>query len=103
MVQARWGHLNPDYNVLTKAQCYGIDGHFMIEQVARNGSGLWMNFNGTAGIWKKECIIDAGGWEHDTLTEDFDLSYQSRTKRLEISIFKRCCMQGRNSCNYECL
>jgi cellulose synthase/poly-beta-1,6-N-acetylglucosamine synthase-like glycosyltransferase len=80
MVQARWGHLNPDYNVLTKAQCYGIDGHFMIEQVARNGSGLWMNFNGTAGIWKKECIIDAGGWEHDTLTEDFDLSYRAELK-----------------------
>ncbi|WP_025176495.1 glycosyltransferase, partial [Leptospira interrogans] len=75
MVQVRWGHINADYNVLTKAQSFGIDGHFMIEQVARNGSHLWMNFNGTAGIWKKECIIDSGGWEHDTLTEDFDLSY----------------------------
>jgi cellulose synthase/poly-beta-1,6-N-acetylglucosamine synthase-like glycosyltransferase len=80
MVQARWGHLNPDYNILTKAQCYGIDGHFMIEQVARNGSGLWMNFNGTAGVWRKDCIIDAGGWEHDTLTEDFDLSYRAEMR-----------------------
>ncbi len=80
MVQTRWGHLNQDYNLLTKAQSYGIDGHFMIEQVARNGSGLWMNFNGTAGIWRRQCIEDAGGWEHDTLTEDFDLSYRAELR-----------------------
>ncbi len=77
MVQTRWGHLNENYNVLTKAQSFGIDGHFMIEQVARNGSGLWMNFNGTAGVWRRTCIETAGGWEHDTLTEDFDLSYRA--------------------------
>lgn len=88
MVQTRWGHLNQDYNMLTKAQSYGIDGHFMIEQVARNGSGLWMNFNGTAGIWRKECIIDAGGWEHDTLTEDFDLSYRAEMKGWKFRYFK---------------
>jgi cellulose synthase/poly-beta-1,6-N-acetylglucosamine synthase-like glycosyltransferase len=88
MVQARWGHLNQDYNVLTKAQSYGIDGHFMIEQVARNGSGLWMNFNGTAGVWRKACILDAGGWEHDTLTEDFDLSYRAEMKGWKFRYFK---------------
>ncbi|WP_165782545.1 glycosyltransferase, partial [Leptospira meyeri] len=80
MVQTRWGHINETYNILTKAQSFGIDGHFMIEQVARNGASLWMNFNGTAGIWKRACIEDAGGWEHDTLTEDFDLSYRAELK-----------------------
>lgn len=80
LVQTRWGHLNEDYSFLTKAQSFGIDGHFVIEQVARNGSGLWINFNGTAGIWRKDCIHSAGGWEHDTLTEDFDLSYRAELK-----------------------
>jgi cellulose synthase/poly-beta-1,6-N-acetylglucosamine synthase-like glycosyltransferase len=88
MVQARWGHINQDYNLLTKAQSYGIDGHFMIEQVARNGSGLWMNFNGTAGLWRKSCIEDAGGWQHDTLTEDFDLSYRAELKGWKFKYFK---------------
>lgn len=88
MVQVRWGHINPDYNVLTKAQSYGIDGHFMIEQVARNANNLWMNFNGTAGIWRRECIEDAGGWEHDTLTEDFDLSYRAELKNWKFRYFK---------------
>lgn len=88
LVQTRWGHINPDYNILTKAQSYGIDGHFMIEQVARNCNHLWMNFNGTAGIWRKECITDAGGWEHDTLTEDFDLSYRAELKGWKFRYFK---------------
>jgi cellulose synthase/poly-beta-1,6-N-acetylglucosamine synthase-like glycosyltransferase len=88
MVQARWGHINQDYNLLTKAQGYGIDGHFMIEQVARNGAGLWMNFNGTAGIWRRACIEDAGGWEHDTLTEDFDLSYRAELKGWKFQYLK---------------
>ncbi|MCB1142979.1 MAG: glycosyltransferase [Leptospiraceae bacterium] len=88
MVQARWGHINQNYNMLTKAQGYGIDGHFMIEQVARNSNHLWMNFNGTAGIWRKETIIDAGGWEHDTLTEDFDLSYRAELKGWKFRYFK---------------
>lgn len=80
MVQTRWGHINSDYSLLTKAQSIGIDGHFIIEQVARNGNDLWMNFNGTAGVWKKECILDAGNWSADTLTEDFDLSYRAELK-----------------------
>jgi len=88
MVQARWGHINQDYNILTKAQGYGIDGHFMIEQVARNANHLWMNFNGTAGVWRKECIYDAGGWEHDTLTEDFDLSYRAELKGWKFRYLK---------------
>lgn len=88
MVQTRWGHLNQDYNILTKAQSFGIDGHFTIEQVARNGSGLWMNFNGTAGIWRRDCILDAGGWENDTLTEDFDLSYRAELRGWKFKYLK---------------
>lgn len=80
MVQSRWGHVNADYSVLTQAQSIGIDGHFVIEQVARNANKLWMNFNGTAGVWKKSCIYDAGNWQSDTLTEDFDLSYRAELK-----------------------
>lgn len=76
LVQARWGHLNDNRSLLTRVQSIGIDGHFMIEQSARNWSGLFMNFNGTAGIWRKEAILDGGGWEWDTLTEDMDLSYR---------------------------
>ncbi len=77
MVQARWGHVNADYSLLTKAQSIGVDGHFLVEQVARNCNDLFMNFNGTAGIWRKQCIMDAGNWSADTLTEDFDLSYRA--------------------------
>jgi cellulose synthase/poly-beta-1,6-N-acetylglucosamine synthase-like glycosyltransferase len=76
LVQARWGHLNYDHSLLTRAQSIGIDGHFMVEQSARNFSGLFMNFNGTAGIWRKEAISVSGGWQWDTLTEDMDLSYR---------------------------
>lgn len=76
LVQARWGHLNTRHSLLTRAQSIGIDGHFMVEQSARNGAGLYMNFNGTAGIFRKKAIIEAGGWQWDTLTEDMDLSYR---------------------------
>jgi cellulose synthase/poly-beta-1,6-N-acetylglucosamine synthase-like glycosyltransferase len=76
LVQARWGHLNASRSWLTKAQALGIDGHFMVEQGARNFNGLFMNFNGTAGIFRKSAIVDAGGWQADTLTEDMDLSYR---------------------------
>jgi len=76
LVQARWGHLNPNVSMLTQAQSLGIDGHFMIEQAARNFNHLFMNFNGTAGIFRKSAIIDGGGWQCDTLTEDMDLSYR---------------------------
>ncbi|MEJ2639893.1 MAG: glycosyltransferase [Desulfosarcinaceae bacterium] len=78
MLQTRWGHINGDYSLLTRAQSMGIDGHFGIEQGARAWNGLFMNFNGTAGVWRKSAIIDAGGWQADTLTEDLDLSYRAQ-------------------------
>lgn len=80
MVQARWGHINKDYSVLTQCQSMMLDGHFVIEHIARNRSGRFFNFNGTAGVWRKETIIDAGGWEHDTVTEDMDLSFRAQMK-----------------------
>lgn len=80
MVQVRWGHMNPDYSLLTKLQAMFLDAHFMIEHTARNRSGHFFNFNGTAGMWRKKTILDAGGWQHDTLTEDLDLSYRAQLK-----------------------
>ncbi len=80
MVQARWEHINRDASLLTKAQAVLLDGHFVIEHTARNRSGRFMSFNGTAGAWRKSCIEDAGGWQHDTLTEDLDLSYRAQMK-----------------------
>jgi cellulose synthase/poly-beta-1,6-N-acetylglucosamine synthase-like glycosyltransferase len=80
MLQTRWGHINSDYSLLTRAQSMGIDGHFGVEQAARAWCGLFMNFNGTAGIWRKKTIEDAGGWQADTLTEDLDLSYRAQLK-----------------------
>jgi cellulose synthase/poly-beta-1,6-N-acetylglucosamine synthase-like glycosyltransferase len=80
VVQTRWGHLNKDYSILTELQAFGLNGHFAIEQGGRNSSGHYINFNGTAGIWRKTCIEAAGGWEHDTLTEDLDLSYRAQIK-----------------------
>ena len=80
LVQTRWGHINRNYSLLTIAQSIGMDGHFIIEQGARAWNGLYMNFNGTAGIWRREAIIDAGGWNFDTLTEDLDLSYRAQLK-----------------------
>jgi cellulose synthase/poly-beta-1,6-N-acetylglucosamine synthase-like glycosyltransferase len=76
LVQARWGHCNRAHSLLTRAQSIGIDGHFLVEQSARAWNGLFMNFNGTAGIWRRSAIEAAGGWEWDTLTEDMDLSYR---------------------------
>lgn len=78
MVQTRWDHINRDYSLLTRAQAILLDGHFVVEHTARNRSGRFFNFNGTAGIWRRQAITDAGGWEHDTLTEDLDLSYRSQ-------------------------
>ncbi|MCH7665187.1 MAG: glycosyltransferase [Acidobacteria bacterium] len=78
MVQACWDHLNRDYSLLTRIQAIFLDGHFLIEHAARNRSGCFFNFNGTAGIWRKQAILDAGGWQHDTLTEDLDLSYRAQ-------------------------
>ena len=80
MVQARWGHINQDYSLLTKIQSILLDAHFVLEHGSRNRAGLFFNFNGTAGIWRREAIIDAGGWQHDTLTEDLDLSYRAQLR-----------------------
>ena len=78
LVQARWGHVNERASLLTFAQGLGIDAHFAVEQPARAWNNLFMTFNGTAGLWRREAIEDAGGWENDTLTEDMDLSYRSQ-------------------------
>jgi len=78
MVQTRWEHLNSNYSILTKAQALALDGHFVIEQTVRNQAGFFINFNGTGGVWRKECIEDAGDWHSDTLTEDLDLSYRAQ-------------------------
>jgi cellulose synthase/poly-beta-1,6-N-acetylglucosamine synthase-like glycosyltransferase len=80
MVQARWGHINQDYSLLTKIQSILLDGHFVLEHGGRNRSGRFFNFNGTAGMWRTEAIDDAGGWQHDTLTEDLDLSYRAQLR-----------------------
>ncbi len=80
VVQTRWGHINKDYSLLTELQGFGLDGHFSVEQTGRTAAGHFINFNGTAGIWRKETIYSAGGWEHDTLTEDLDLSYRAQMK-----------------------
>ncbi len=78
MVQTRWGYLNRHQNILTEVQAMLLDGHFVLEHIARAGGGLFFNFNGTAGILRKSMIQDAGGWQHDTLTEDSDLSYRAQ-------------------------
>jgi cellulose synthase/poly-beta-1,6-N-acetylglucosamine synthase-like glycosyltransferase len=80
MVQTRWEHLNEDYSLLTKVQALALDGHFVIEQTVRNRSGFFIQFNGTGGVWRKDCIEDAGNWHADTLTEDLDLSYRAQLK-----------------------
>jgi cellulose synthase/poly-beta-1,6-N-acetylglucosamine synthase-like glycosyltransferase len=80
LIQARWGHLNHDYSLLTRIQAVMLDGHFVLEHGARNRSGCFFNFNGTAGVWRREAIVDAGGWQHDTLTEDLDLSYRAQLR-----------------------
>ncbi len=80
VVQTRWGHLNRDYSLLTKLQAFLLDFHFILEQNGRNRGGHFINFNGTAGIWRKKCIFEAGNWQADTLTEDLDLSYRAQLK-----------------------
>lgn len=86
MVQARWGHLNQDDSLLTQVQAFGLDAHFAIEQHVREQADCFMNFNGTAGVWRRTCIEDAGGWEHDTLTEDLDLSYRAQLQGWEFKL-----------------
>ncbi|WP_194974097.1 cellulose synthase family protein [Aquiflexum lacus] len=84
MVQTRWTHLNEDYSILTRLQAFALDAHFMVEQMGRNQQEAFINFNGTGGIWKKSCILDAGNWQDDTLTEDLDLSYRAQQKGWEF-------------------
>lgn len=88
VVQTRWGHLNRNYSILTKIQAFALDAHFTLEQVGRNSKGHFINFNGTAGIWRKTCIIDAGNWEGDTLTEDLDLSYRAQLKNWKFKFLE---------------
>ncbi len=80
LVQARWGHINRDYSLLTRIQSIMLDGHFILEHGGRNRANHFFNFNGTAGIWRRVAISDAGGWQHDTLTEDLDLSYRAQLR-----------------------
>ncbi len=80
MVQTRWEHLNRSYSLITQILSLALDGHFVMEQQARNKADYFINFNGTSGVWRKECIYDAGNWEADTLTEDLDLSYRAQLK-----------------------
>src|SRR6516165_2628019 len=80
MIQTRWGHINRTYSWLTRAQAILLDGHLVLEQTARSRTGRFFNFNGTAGLWRKSCIREAGGWQHDTLTEDLDLSYRAQLR-----------------------
>jgi cellulose synthase/poly-beta-1,6-N-acetylglucosamine synthase-like glycosyltransferase len=83
-IQTRWGHLNKDFSLLTKIQAFALDVHFTIEKIARNTMGYFIEFNGTAGIWRKEAILDAGNWQADTLTEDLDISYRTQLKGWKI-------------------
>jgi cellulose synthase/poly-beta-1,6-N-acetylglucosamine synthase-like glycosyltransferase len=80
MVQSRWTHLNRDFSLLTQLQAFALDAHFLVEQIGRNRQHVFMNFNGTGGIWRRACIMDAGDWEADTLTEDLDLSYRAQAR-----------------------
>jgi cellulose synthase/poly-beta-1,6-N-acetylglucosamine synthase-like glycosyltransferase len=91
MVQVRWDHLNRDASLLTNCQAIFLDGHFVIEHTARNRSGRFMHFNGTAGVWRRKTIDDAGGWEHDTLTEDLDLSYRAQLKGWQFVYLPQFC------------
>src|SRR5215218_7863546 len=90
-IQVRWDHLNRDASLLTKSQAIFLDGHFVIEHTARNRSGRFMHFNGTAGVWRRTTIDDGGGWEHDTLTEDLDLSYRCQMKGWQFVYLPQFC------------
>lgn len=90
LIQTRWGHINRDYSMLTELQAFGLDAHFSVEQSGRSHAGSFINFNGTGGIWRKSCIIDAGGWSADTLTEDLDLSYRAQLAGWKFSYLEDC-------------
>lgn len=84
VVQTRWEHINQDYSLLTKLQAFQLNVHFTVEQTGRQGGNYMLQFNGTAGVWRKETVLDAGGWNDDTLTEDLDLSYRAQLKGWKI-------------------
>lgn len=94
MVQARWGHLNRAQNLLTGAQALFLDGHHLVEQVGRSRSGLMLNFNGTCGVWRAECVRDAGGWQGDTLSEDVDLSLRAQLKGWQLTYLPELVVPG---------
>lgn len=89
VVQTKWSHINRNYSTLTKIQAFALDAHFTLEQVGRNSKGHFINFNGTAGAWRKECIYDAGNWEGDTLTEDLDLSYRAQFRNWKFKYLEK--------------
>ena len=89
LVQTRWGHLNRDFSLLTRLQAFLLDYHFILEQTGRNFGKHFINFNGTAGVWRKSCILDSGNWEGDTLTEDLDLSYRAQLKGWEFKYLEK--------------
>ena len=92
MVQTRWSHLNKNYCLLTHFQAFLLDSHFSIEQTGRNSAGYFINFSGTGGVWRKACMIDAGGWHYDTLTEDFDISYRAQLKGWKFTYLEDVCV-----------
>jgi cellulose synthase/poly-beta-1,6-N-acetylglucosamine synthase-like glycosyltransferase len=94
MVQVRWEHLNRDYSLLTRVQSILLDGHFVVEHTARHRSGRFFNFNGTAGVWRRTCLQDAGGWQSDTLTEDLDISYRAQLRGWRFVYLKDCVAPG---------
>jgi cellulose synthase/poly-beta-1,6-N-acetylglucosamine synthase-like glycosyltransferase len=94
MVQTRWQHLNRDVSWLTRLQAMSLDAHFIVEQAARAWTGRWFNFNGTAGIWRRQCIEDAGGWHTDTLTEDTDLSYRAQMAGWQFRYLPEVCCEA---------
>jgi len=89
VVQTRWSHLNRNYSLLTRLQAFALDAHFTIEQTGRNTGDYFINFNGTAGVWRKNCILDAGGWQADTLTEDLDLSYRAQLRHWKFKYLEQ--------------
>jgi len=88
MVQTRWTHLNRNYSFLTQVEAILLDGHFVLEHGGRSRAGVFFNFNGTAGMWNRKAITEAGGWQHDTLTEDTDLSYRAQLKDGTSNIYR---------------
>lgn len=93
-LQTRWGHTNRKYNSLTRAEAMAVDGHFIVEQTARSRNDFFLNFNGTAGLWRRTCIVDSGGWQSDTLTEDLDLSYRAQMRGWKIGYLPNVVVPG---------